>query len=215
MALPASLQSPFGPVAIPPTSARPLHIVLACTGSVASIKVPLIAEALAQYRHVHVLIVPTKDATHFFDCQALGAQSKAYTVEHLAAWNAAGTCAAHAPRLHVWTDEAEWSAWNQPGDPVLHIELRRWADVVLLAPCSANTLAKIANGLCDNLLTCFLRALASETPTYLFPAMNTLMYMHPITAKHLHAVQALGYQVHGPITKRLACGDQGTGAMLD
>ena len=61
-----------------------------------------------------------------------------------------------------------------------------------------------------------LRALAPDTPTLLFPAMNTLMYMHPFTRKQLDAVrEELGYEVYGPIKKRLACGDHGTGAMLE
>lgn len=88
--------------------------------------------------------------------------------------------------------------------------------MVLIAPCSANTLAKLAHGLCDNLATSFLRALAPTTPTHLFPAMNTLMYMHPFTEKQLRVVrEELHYTVHGPITKRLACGDLGIGAMLE
>ena len=109
----------------------------------------------------------------------------------------------------------------------MHIELRRWADVVLIAPCSANTLAKIANGICDNLAvscafgayatfvygyskTSLLRALAPSTPTYVFPAMNTLMYEHPLTNEHLRVVKdVIGYQVVGPVGKALACGDVG------
>ena len=51
-------------------------------------------------------------------------------------------------------DEEEWREWKQVGDPVMHIELRRWADCLVIAPLSANTLAKCAQGLCDNLLTC-------------------------------------------------------------
>ena len=51
-----------------------------------------------------------------------------------------------------YSDELEWRAWSKKGDPVLHIELRKWADVFLIAPLSANTLAKLATGLCDNLL---------------------------------------------------------------
>lgn len=101
-------------------------------------------------------------------------------------------------------------------DPILHIELRRWADLVLVAPCSANTLAKIAGGLCDNLLTSMLRALdPSATRVLLFPAMNTHMYRHPLTASHLDVVKRLGYDVHGPISKGLACGDLGIGAMTE
>lgn len=96
------------------------------------------------------------------------------------------------------------------------IQLRRWADIVLIAPCSANTLAKLAHGLCDNVVTSFLRALSPSTPTLLFPAMNTLMYMHPHTEKQLAiARDELNYEVYGPIEKRLACGDLGTGAMFE
>ncbi len=55
-------------------------------------------------------------------------------------------------------DEDDWRSWKTVGDDVLHIELRRWADIMVIAPLSANTLAKVANGLCDNLLTCVVRA---------------------------------------------------------
>lgn len=51
-------------------------------------------------------------------------------------------------------DDQEWHAWKQVGDPVMHIELRRWADCMVVAPLSANTLSKMAHGMCDNLLTC-------------------------------------------------------------
>lgn len=116
----------------------------------------------------------------------------------------------------MWTDEDEWRADYKIGDPILHIELRRWADIVLVAPCSANTLAKIAGGLCDNLPTSLLRALAPTTPTYIFPAMNTHMYEHPLTAEHLRVVRDLvGYTAEGPIGKALACGDVGVGAMTE
>ncbi|TKY65578.1 Phosphopantothenoylcysteine decarboxylase [Spatholobus suberectus] len=58
----------------------------------------------------------------------------------------------------VYCDKHEWQIWNGIGDPVLHIELCRWADIMVIAPLSANTLGKIAGGLCDNLLTCIVRA---------------------------------------------------------
>lgn len=116
----------------------------------------------------------------------------------------------------MWTDEDEWSDSYKIVDPILHIELRRWADVVLVAPCSANTLAKISNGICDNLSTSLLRALAPTTPTYIFPAMNTLMYEHPLTSEHLRVVRDIvKYNIVGPIGKPLACGDIGLGAMTE
>lgn len=60
-----------------------------------------------------------------------------------------------------------------------------------------------------------MRALSPATPTLLFPAMNTLMFGHPLTRTHIRAVESFGYEVHGPIEKRLACGDLGMGAMLE
>jgi phosphopantothenoylcysteine decarboxylase len=61
-------------------------------------------------------------------------------------------------------DEDEWHDWKAVGDPVLHIELRRWADVYVVAPLSANSLAKLATGLCDNLVTCVARAWDFKRP---------------------------------------------------
>jgi phosphopantothenoylcysteine decarboxylase len=59
----------------------------------------------------------------------------------------------------IYDDEDEWKDYEEVGrDPVLHIDLTKWADVLLIAPLSANTLAKLANGLCDNLLSCVCRA---------------------------------------------------------
>lgn len=61
-------------------------------------------------------------------------------------------------------DDDEWHEWSKVGDPVMHIELRRWADVFVIAPLSANTLAKLANGICDNLITCVARAWDFQRP---------------------------------------------------
>lgn len=54
--------------------------------------------------------------------------------------------------VNIYSDKDEWELWTQRSDPVLHIELRRWADLLVIAPLDANTLGKIANGICDNLL---------------------------------------------------------------
>ncbi|KXZ53881.1 hypothetical protein GPECTOR_6g799 [Gonium pectorale] len=120
-------------------------------------------------------------------------------------------------------DEAEWRQWRSVGDPVLHIELRRWADVLLVAPLSANSLAKMAGGMADNLLTCVVRAWDFRKPLLLAPAMNTAMWASPFTARHLETLQQVGAAAGGapgggvrvipPVSKRLACGDEGTGAM--
>ncbi|KAG9222438.1 hypothetical protein CCMSSC00406_0002773 [Pleurotus cornucopiae] len=169
------------------------HVLLITTGSVASVKAPLIVRELLTYKRVKVTVVATKASLAFYsksDIEQAG--------------------------VHIWVDDDEWSPGYKIGDPILHIELRRWADVVLIAPCSANTLAKIASGICDNLATSLLRALAPTTPTYVFPAMNTLMYEHPLTSEHLRIVrEVIRYNVVGPIGKALACGDIGIGAMTE
>ncbi|GAA5853456.1 hypothetical protein JCM3766R1_000772 [Sporobolomyces carnicolor] len=175
---------------------RPLHVLLACSGSVASVKIPLIVAELLTYDRVQVQVVSTKSALHFFDKEKLERD--------------------HQGQVKVWTDAEEWAGWSKIGDPILHIELRRWADLVLVAPCSANTLAKLNHGLCDNILTSLLRALPRHVPVTIYPAMNTHMYSHPLTARQLSFVRDdLGYRVEGPIPKKLACGDIGIGAMTE
>ena len=117
----------------------------------------------------------------------------------------------------VILDEDEWPGERyERGDPVLHIELRRWADVLLIAPCDANTLAKLALGLTDNCLTCVYRAWDRTRPVILAPAMNTLMWEHPATARHLEQLTADlrdSLRVLMPVNKKLACDDVGLGAM--
>ncbi|KAK7469026.1 hypothetical protein VKT23_003520 [Stygiomarasmius scandens] len=169
------------------------HVLLITTGSVASVKAPLIVQELLQYDKVKVEVISTQASLTFFNAEDVT-----------------------KPGARVWVDKDEWSDDYKLGDPILHIELRRWADVVLIAPCSANTLSKIAHGLCDNLATSLLRALAPTTPTYVFPAMNTLMYEHPLTSEHIRIVKdVIHYEVVGPIGKTLACGDVGLGAMTE
>ncbi|KAL1950439.1 hypothetical protein VTO73DRAFT_5563 [Trametes versicolor] len=171
------------------------HVLLITTGSVASIKAPLIVAELLAHESVKVEVVATEASLSFYSPEEI-----------------------EKTGVRVWRNKNEWGTYGEYtiGDPILHIELRRWADIVLIAPCSANTLSKIANGLCDNLATSLLRALAPTTPTYVFPAMNTLMYEHPLTERHLQTIKdIIGYSVVGPIGKKLACGDVGLGAMTE
>jgi phosphopantothenoylcysteine decarboxylase len=93
-------------------------------------------------------------------------------------------------------NDDEWKQWKKLGDPVLHINLRNWADILLVAPMSANTLAKFANGLCDDTLTCVARAwdynnkVDDMKPLILAPAMNTAMWEHPVTQQHIQTIQS-------------------------
>jgi phosphopantothenoylcysteine decarboxylase len=197
-------------------------ILLGVTGSVAAILTPPLFEALKLAGH-QVKLVATRAALYFFDPAVLDGN------------------AGQRNRDMVIIDDDEWPGreenkrW-QRGEPVLHIELRRWADVLVIAPLDANTLAKLALGLCDNCLTCVWRAYDRSRPVVLAPAMNTLMWDHPATVRHLRQLAAdLGAEppqelapqdvvdwinanaptlrIVPPVNKRLACDDVGLGAM--
>lgn len=188
-------------------------IVLGVTGSVAAVRTPALAASLLKAGH-DIRVVATEAALYFFD-------------------------AADLPHGSLMRDADEWPGDRyRRDDPVQHIELRRWADLLVVAPLDANTLAKFAAGLADNCLTCVWRAWDPQRPVLLAPAMNTLMWQHPLTARHLRqlAQDAIGREpppgdedelvaiinalsprlkIVGPITKRLACGDVGAGAMAE
>ena len=192
------------------------NILLGVTGSVAAIRTPALHAALTEAGHA-LKIVATTAALYFFDAKSLPPG-----VLHIDA--------------DEWPRRAEgW--FYQRDDPVLHIELRRWAELFLIAPMDANTLAKAACGLADNCLTCVWRAWDPARPVVLAPAMNTLMWEHPLTSRHLGQLSddagagpiPPGFDLDGLITwinsrcprlrvvapqsKRLACGDVGVGAM--
>ena len=92
-----------------------------------------------------------------------------------------------------------------------HISLTNWADVFVIAPCTANTLAKISNGICDNLLTS--SALAAKCPLIIFPAMNENMYENKFTQNNLQRLSEYGVKVVEPSKGLLACGVSGKGRM--
>ena len=102
------------------------------------------------------------------------------------------------------------------GDPILHIELRNWSDIFVIAPLDANTLGKLAYGICDNLVTCVARAWdIKHKPLVFCPAMNTLMWQHPCTERNINVLKDYGYIEIPPVNKRLACGDEGVGGMAE
>jgi phosphopantothenoylcysteine decarboxylase len=174
----------------PPDDPTRRNVLLGVTGSVAAIKAKEIYEGLCT--RYNVRIVATGSALKFLR-----------------------TIDGFDPAI-VFRDDDEWDEWKRVGDAVLHIDLRRWADVLVIAPLSANSLAKIANGLCDNLLTCIVRAWDYRNPLLVAPAMNTMMWENPVTKKHLDTCEELGCrEVIGPIHKTLACGDVGVGAMAE
>ncbi|XP_044213751.1 phosphopantothenoylcysteine decarboxylase isoform X1 [Thunnus albacares] len=152
--------------------------------------VPLAHLSVCQlHSQVDVRVVTTEHAKHFYDPAEVS--------------------------VKIYSDKDEWEMWTQRSDPVLHIDLRRWADLLVIAPLDANTLGKIANGLCDNLLTCVVRAWDMSRPLLFCPAMNTAMWQHPITAQQVSKLKEFGYVEIPCIAKKLVCGDEGKGAMAE
>ncbi|MEG1503243.1 MAG: phosphopantothenoylcysteine decarboxylase [Enterococcus sp.] len=96
-----------------------------------------------------------------------------------------------------------------------HIALAKEADLFLVAPASANTIGKLANGIADDLLSTVALALLPETPKFIAPAMNTYMYQNPIVQKNLTTLKEVGYQEIEPREALLACGDYGRGALAN
>jgi len=112
------------------------------------------------------------------------------------------------------TGRAAHSTPYTPGDPLLHIRLAREADLVLVAPATANLIARAAAGMADDLLTCVL--LATDAPVLVCPAMNDRMYAHPQTTRNLAHLQELGYELAGPGVGPLAWGEgEGPGRLLE
>lgn len=175
------------------------RIVLAVTGSVAAIRAPRLALELRAGGAREVRVALTGAGAYFWD-RAAGADAEARAeVERCG--------------IPVSRDADEWPDAYAPGDPVPHIELRRWGSALVLAPLDANTLAKITHGLCDNLATCVYRAWDWSRPVVAAPAMNTMMWNNPPTAEQIEALRARGAWIVGPVEKTLACGDFGPGAM--
>ncbi|MCU0651378.1 MAG: hypothetical protein MUC39_00300 [Candidatus Omnitrophica bacterium] len=100
----------------------------------------------------------------------------------------------------------EPEAWE-----IEHIALAEKADLVLIAPATANIIAKFANGICDDLLTCVVAAI--KAPVVIAPAMNTNMYQNKIVQANIKKLQNNGYKFVGPREGKLACGKEGVGCL--
>lgn len=100
-----------------------------------------------------------------------------------------------------------------PRSEMEHIALSKWADAFVIAPATANCLAKLANGIADDLLST--TALAMTAPLLIAPAMNANMWRHPATRQNMQTLLARGAHVVGPDSGHLACGDEDVGRMSD
>ena len=162
------------------------NILLAVTGSISAYKAADLTSQLTKLGHqVKVLMTPA--ATAFITPLTLQVLSK------------------QAVLVEVMTED----------DPkqIQHIDLGKEADLFLVAPASANIIAKLAHGFADNIVTSTALALPQGTKKILAPAMNTKMLEHPATQRNLKLLQDYGYQIIQPRHATLACGDQGSGAL--
>lgn len=99
-----------------------------------------------------------------------------------------------------------------------HIALADWANIVVVAPASANIIGKVANGICDDLLStvlCTCWNLARQGKAIIAPAMNTNMWTNPAVQKNIETLKKTGYLLSGPAEGRLACGTEGIGRMSE
>ncbi len=165
-----------------------MKLLVGITSSIAAYRLPNLISQLVK-KNFQIKTIVTEKAKAFVTPQALAVMS-------------GNPC---------YDDASEWGNTEH----VLHIELAKWCDAMLIAPLSANTLAKITYGLCDNLLTSTVRALGDK-PLILAPAMNTRMWENPLTARQLQALgQVYRVSVIQPVAKRLADGDSGMGGLAE
>lgn len=195
------------------------HLLLASSGSVATIKLPNIVKELSCYNDLSIRIILTKAAENFLAGQSAEQPllKSLYSVKNVDG---------------IYRDEDEWENPWVRGGGILHIELRRWADILVIAPLSANSMAKMIAGVADNLLLSVVRAWdttgeiegSRKKRIVLAAAMNTAMWRHPVTRKQIQVLEedwAIDKAHDGwvellrPVEKTLACGDAGDGAMRE
>jgi phosphopantothenoylcysteine decarboxylase/phosphopantothenate--cysteine ligase len=165
---------------------EPRRILIAVTGGIAAYKVPELTRALLRAGHA-VRCVLTPEAVHFVSPLVL----QALTGESV---------------------RSELLDASEEGE-IDHIALADWAELVIVAPATANTLARMAHGLADDLLTAVL--LATRAPVLVAPAMNVNMWEHPATRANLATLRERGVATIGPEAGELACGWQGEGRMSE
>lgn len=162
------------------------RILLGVSGGIAAYKSADLVRRLRD-AGAEVRVVMTASALHFVGTTTFQAVS------------------GHPVRSSLW-DEAAEAAMG-------HIELARWATRVLIAPASANVIARLAQGRANDLLSTL--CLATEAPLSLAPAMNRVMWAHPATRANVATLQSRGVEILGPASGDQACGEVGTGRMLE
>jgi len=162
------------------------NIILGITGSIAAYKTAILTRLLLK-EGAEVQIIMTEDAMEFITPLTLSTLSK-------------------KPVLSKFTknDSGEWNN---------HVELGLWADLLIIAPASANTLAKCAHGICDNLLLA--TYLSAKCPVAFAPAMDLDMYQHPTTSENIQKLESYGNRIFHAASGELASGLDGQGRMQE
>jgi phosphopantothenoylcysteine decarboxylase len=162
------------------------NIVLGVTGSIAAYKAAELTSQLSK-QEFDVRVVMTADALRFITPLAFKTLSR------------------HPVVTDLYDEEEGWKP--------THIELADEADLLLIAPATANVLAKLAHGLADDALTCIALALNPKAKILLAPAMNGKMWLHPATQQNVEALKARGAEIIGPEKGLLSCGYEGLGRL--
>jgi phosphopantothenoylcysteine synthetase/decarboxylase len=171
------------------TMATKRTIILGVTGSIAAYKAADMASKLNGLGH-EVFCVMTKDATQFITTLTLQTLSR------------------HPVTVDMFAEsEREWRP--------THIAVADAADLFVIAPATANVIAKLAHGIADDALTTIALALRPETKTLIAPAMNSKMWLHPATQENVKILRKRGVEFIGPEKGPLACGYEGIGRLWD
>jgi len=164
----------------------PKTIVLGVTGSIAAHKAVDVASQLTKAGH-NVHVVMTADALRFITPLPFKTLSR------------------HSVVTDLYDEEEGWKP--------THITLADTADLLLIAPATANVIAKLANGIADDALTCIALALNPSASLLIAPAMNGKMWQHPATQQNVATLKARGAHVVGPDAGMLSCGYEGVGRL--
>src|SRR5438874_6523536 len=167
------------------TMSKAKKVVLGVTGSIAAHKAADLASALAKAK-CDVRVVMTTDAQQFIT---------------------------PLPFKTLTRNPVVTGLYDEEGGKPLHIELADEADLLLIAPATANVLAKLANGLADDALTCITLALNPKAKLLLAPAMNGKMWLHPATQQNAATLKSRGAEFIGPEEGLLSCGYEGLGRL--
>lgn len=196
-----------------------VNILFGSTGSVAAIKVPKIIENLFEIygdSNIDIILILTKSSEIFF--KKIKINKKVTIIKE-----------------NSWSNERILNFENlinvsdlKTKKTSFSVMIKNWCDIILIIPLSANTLSKISNGICDNLITSIIYHCCSSSRSstkslkksiIVAPSMNTLMYLHPLTKKHLNILKTPEYgfemSILEPVEKKLACGDHGIGGMCE